>query len=255
MRLLRFFYLAVAVALASPAVVAAETLVQLNVDSRVIAFLKVPPAALQKWMPAGMEVDAPSKGPAQDANLFLLFIDRPSSLDPEGKPFGGGPNRAVALVVPIKGTPGKSTLAVIRIYSSNPLAVPGPYKNSLPGSVRRQVALDGNAMEPESGEETWTLHPASGGELSLHVKFQRAFPARSKAEQFVHSAAEPAFYRIYRVDQLVDFARSAVPGSADRLRAYHLRVSIPALASLFDGSERLVALATFPVYVRQVFLP
>src|SRR5919108_736992 len=80
----------------------AETLVQQNVDNRIILAFRVGEAALQGWLPAPWQVTPVATGPSKDANLTVTFIDRLLNQDAEGKPIAGGTTQVVALSVPAK---------------------------------------------------------------------------------------------------------------------------------------------------------
>jgi hypothetical protein len=80
----------------------AETLVQQNVDTRVVLAFRVGEAELQGWLPAPWQVNPTATGPSKDANLTVTFIDRLLNQDSEGKPIAGGTDRLVALSVPAK---------------------------------------------------------------------------------------------------------------------------------------------------------
>jgi hypothetical protein len=77
---------------------------------------------------------------------------------------------------------------------------------------------------------------------------------RSNPETKPRSAVDPTISRVYRVDQGLDLVRS-VPVGIDRVHAYSLRVTVPELRPVFDGSEQLVSIALYPWYLRQVSLP
>jgi hypothetical protein len=70
----------------------------------------------------------------------------------------------------------------------------------------------------------------------------------------VYSAVEPAFFRIYRVEQGADVVKS-VPASIDRVQNFKLTVGIQELKKTFDGSEKVVSVTMIPWYLRQVSLP
>jgi len=63
----------------------AETLVQQNVDTRVVLAFRVGHAGLQRWLPAPRQVDPVATGPSKGANLTVSFIDRLLNQDSEGK--------------------------------------------------------------------------------------------------------------------------------------------------------------------------
>ncbi len=88
----------------------------------------------------------------------------------------------------------------------------------------------------------------------MRVQYQQAFPLRTKSEQKVYSAVEPSFFRIYRVETATDVLKS-IPAGINRVQNYQLRVTAPELKNLFDGSEQLVGIVAFPLFVRQIFLP
>ena len=77
---------------------------------------------------------------------------------------------------------------------------------------------------------------------------------QSNLETGARSAADPGVARIYRADQGVDFVRS-VPLGIERMQDYSLRVTVPELRAVFDGSEQVISIALFPWYLRQVSLP
>ncbi len=79
-------------------------------------------------------------------------------------------------------------------------------------------------------------------------------PTRTSYEARVYSAQNPDSYRIYRVEQGNDFVRSG-PAGVDRVEEFSFAASGPQLGTLFDGTERLVAVLSVPSYVRRVFLP
>jgi hypothetical protein len=79
-------------------------------------------------------------------------------------------------------------------------------------------------------------------------------PVRAKVESRVYSSVEPAFVRIYRIEQGVDVVKSAITGT-DRVRGYHFGSTLGAFTKLFGGNEKLISITSVPWYVRQVFLP
>ena len=143
---------------------------------------------------------------------------------------------------------------VLRLYAGSPTYVPGPYKNSVLATIERERTLKASNVEPASGRESWSVRNAAGGSLELQFDYQGNVPSRAKIETKVYSNVEPTLFRIYRVDQGTDVVKS-LPDGIDRVKNFQLRVGIPELAKLFDGSERVVSVALIPLYVRQIFLP
>jgi len=78
-------------------------------------------------------------------------------------------------------------------------------------------------------------------------------PLRAKSEQKIYSGAEPGFFRIYRIETATDVLKSISAG-INRVQNHQLRVAVPEVNKLFDGTEQLVGIAAIPLYVRQVFL-
>jgi hypothetical protein len=241
--------------LSSPRPSWAETLVQQNVDTRVVLAFRVGQAALQRWLPAPWQVHPVATGPSKDANLIVTFVDRLLNQDGEGKPIAGGTTQMVGLGVPAKhGQTGETAPFVIRIFDANPQLIPGPYKTAVLATIRREATLKAAGLEPGTGSEMWEMRESGGGVIEVRVEYQRGVPARAKPESKPHSPVDPSFFRIYRPDVGTDVVKS-IPDSIDRLRSYQFRVTVPELRTLFDGSEQLVSIAILPWYVRQVFLP
>jgi hypothetical protein len=90
--------------------------------------------------------------------------------------------------------------------------------------------------------------------IELRLQYQRGVPVRSKPETKPRSAADPTILRLYKVDLGADVVRS-VPAGIDRVQAYSLRVTVPELRPILDGSEKLVSISLVPWYLRQVSQP
>lgn len=254
-RIVSFTVLALIVAAFSPcAPASAETLVESNVDSRLVVSFRVAGAELQKWIPAPWQVTPPASGPSRDANLNVVFVQRFLSLDGDGKAGAATLNRVVALAAPVKNAQtGETGPVVIRIYTSDHDALPGPYKNSVKAGVRREQTHKGEKLEAGTASDLWEMQ-TNGGRIEVQVAYQRGVPSRVKAETNVRSAVQPDFFRIYRVDQGLDVVKS-VPAGVDRTQGFRFRSTVPELAKLFDGAEQLVSVTAIPFYIRQVSLP
>jgi hypothetical protein len=234
----------------------AETLIGSNVDNRIIVALRLGQAELQSWLPAPWQVNPIPKGPLKEANLYLIFVDRLLDQDAQGKPAAGGTFRSVALAVPAKHPQtGKSALFVIRSYFPHEdLDLVNPYKVSVRTTIRREYTFKGADLEPGTVSDLWELRDSAGGMLQFRIEYQRAVPSRAKREFKPHSAVEPSFYRIYRVDQGMDLIKS-IPAGIDRVQSCQLRVTMSELRKMFDGSEKIVGIIVIPWYVRKLFLP
>jgi hypothetical protein len=233
----------------------AETLVQQNVDTRVVLAFRVGQEALQRFLPAPWRVDPVATGPSKDANLTITFLDQLLNQDGEGKPIAGGTTRIVALGIPAKnGQTGEAAPFLLRAFDANPQGVPGPYKGAVGATIRRQASLQSADLERTTASELWEMREPGGGVIEIRLEYQRGLPTRAKPEAKPHSLVEPSFFRIYRIEQGTDVVKS-VPAAIDRVRSYHFRVTVQELRTLFDGTEQLVSIAVLPWYLRQVFLP
>ncbi len=233
----------------------AQTLVESNVDTRVVVALRVDEAKLKRRVAPPWEISPATTGPSKDANLSLLFIDRLLVQDAEGKPKGAGLDRLVAFTAPGKNPQtGETGPLVIRVFTSNPQALPGFYRNYLHALIRRDQTGQGAGLEAGGGADTWELRDSAGDRVELRLAYQRAAPSRARIESKPRAAAEPNAWRIYRVDQGVDVVRS-VPAGIDRLQRYELRVTLAEFRDLFDGSEQVVSVSVLPWYIRQTLLP
>ena len=234
----------------------AETLVGSNVDNRIVVALRVGQAELQGWLPAPWQLNPAPKGPFKDANLFVIFVDRLLGQDPQGKPAAGGTFRIVALAAPAKNPQtGESAPFVLRIYAPHEdISLYNPYKNSVQATIRREHTMKCGGLGPGTGSELWEVQDKAGGTLQFRMAYQRAIPRRAKQEVKPRSAVEPTFYRIYRYDQGSDLVKS-IPAGINRVQDYQLRVKVPDLGKLFDGTEQLVGVVVVPWYVRKLYLP
>src|SRR5258708_32852466 len=63
----------------------ADTIIEQNVEQRFQLDFHVPDAALKKMLPEGWEPAVATAGPAEDAKLRMIFIDRVAGLGADGK--------------------------------------------------------------------------------------------------------------------------------------------------------------------------
>jgi hypothetical protein len=235
--------------------VRAETLVATDIHSRLVVGLKVREAPLQNWLPAGWQPSQVASGPSQGANLILGFVDRLHNVDGSGKPIGTGRDRYLAIVIPAKraegGTPANF---VVRVYTPNESVLPGPYKTSVLAGVVRKHAEEGSGREPGAVTDTWEVSPSDGGQLRLSISLRRGPLTRSTTDQKFYSPVNPEFHRVYRTQQALDVVKS-VAQQIDRVESLELKVGIPELAGLFDGTEQVISVGEVPWNAREIFLP
>jgi hypothetical protein len=246
--------LALLIGLLVAGVAASQTKVGSDVNVRTVVAVKVAEAEAQKLLPAGWQVNPIASGANQGANLSLTFIDELLTQDPDGKAKTNTVRR-LAVGVPAKNaTTGAAGNNVIRVLTTNAESLPGPYKTSMPASLRLEQAIKATDMEPAMVTERWEVRDRSGGTVTLSLEYTRGVPARSKSESKVYGGPDPAFFRIYRADTGGDVLRSAVTG-VDRVKKLSLRVTTAELKKAFDGTEQIVSVTALPWYQREVSLP
>jgi hypothetical protein len=246
--------LALLIGLLVTGVAASQTKVGSDVNVRTVVAVKVAEAEAQKLLPAGWQVNPVASGPNQGANLSLTFIDELLNQDPEGKPKTNTVRR-LAIGVPAKNAAtGATGNNVVRVLTANAESLPGPYKTSMPASLRLEQSIKATDMEPATVTERWEVRDRSGGTVTLSLEYTRGVPARMKNESKIYGGPDPAFFRIYRADTGGDVLRSAVTG-VDRVKKLSLRVTTAELKKAFDGTEQVVSITALPWYQREVSLP
>lgn len=248
---MRAFVLVVLWALVAPAY-AGEKLFGSNVDVRTTLAFKVSDAAVQKLVPEGWEISPPPAGPSKGFNVAVVLIDSISFLDADGKPIA--PFRGGVLVIPVKkkGTDAAVPMVVFGIAVRE--VVPGAYGVYVPGKAAIERKVRSGADGKSTADETWEFKAEDGNAIKAQIRYGRGAMTKSKVEMKVYSGAKPEFFRIYRVDQVADIARSTATG-VDRVTKVSFKASGPKLASLFNGSERLISVTSIPSYSRTIFLP
>src|SRR5579864_6816679 len=109
----------------------AETLAEFSSEARFQLDLHVPDDVIKALLPPGWTPNVAAQGPAKDANLRAVFIDRVTINGPDGKPVGKGSNRLVYLVAPVKDAGGAAVQLVIGGITEDPADAPGPFGNYL----------------------------------------------------------------------------------------------------------------------------
>lgn len=221
-------------------------------DTRTLAAFKVNSEALAEWLP-DTHVSAPYGGGSfEGANLLMMFIDRMLHQDAEGNPKNGGAYRMMALIVPgVDSESGEKSTFIARVYSPGEGA--GPYKTAVQSDVRHSVSLSGAGSEPLSGRHVWQIEQ-DGRSLEIAFDYVAGVPGRKAGESVLSTPLDASVKRIYRYDQLTDVVLSTAKG-IDRTSNVLVRVEIPELAAMFDGTETLIGLADRPFYTRTTWKP
>jgi hypothetical protein len=221
-------------------------------EARTNLTFRLPDAIVQKALPSGWLPSPFTSGPSKGANLTVTFMDWLTVQEPDGTP--GKTYRSVGVSVPAKRNGSDATVSMSITGLSSPSGyAPGPYGNSLTAksTIARTLRTDGKDVS--TAEEVWHFEAESGDSIQLELQFVRGVAARSKLQSIIHSAVNPDFYRIYRVEQAVDVIRST--DGTDRVQRYFFKASGPFLSRLFNGSEQLISITSLPWFSRQAFLP
>ena len=233
----------------------AETLIENSAEFRFQLDFHVNEAALQKMLPAGWEQVIATQGPAKDANLRVIFIDRVDVTNPDGTP--KTTDQLVYVAIPVKQTgTNNAGQMIIGGLVSTPKEAPGPFGNYAAADVKMERAYNASNGVTE-GFENWTLVAPSGERFETHVKYQRG-PARRNptAEVKFFDPANPSKYQIFKVDSGLDIMKNASVEVPDhKVAEFTYKVSGGKLGALFDGTEKVLSWDSFHWYNRGIYTP
>src|SRR3954462_10227033 len=106
----------------------AQTLIEQAAEHRFQLDFHVNDAALAKMLPQGWETVIATQGPAKDANLRMIFIDRMAIMGADGKPASRPTARLVYLAIPVKQTAtGTAGQIIIHGLTENAADAPGAF--------------------------------------------------------------------------------------------------------------------------------
>src|SRR5215467_146795 len=121
-------WLAAGAMIVAAAPAGADTLVENSAEFRFQLDFHVNDAALQKLLPSGWETVIATQGPAKDANLRLLFIDRVDVTNPDNTP--KTTDQLVYVAIPVKQTgTNNAGQMIINGLVSDAKEAPGPFGN------------------------------------------------------------------------------------------------------------------------------
>jgi hypothetical protein len=244
----------------------ADTVLETSIEHRLQLDFHVSDTALKALLPAGWEPNVATAGPAKDANIRMIFVDQVNITGPDGKPLGAGSNQFVYLAAPVKQT-GTSNVAqmVIGGLSADPSAEPGSFPGMLPANnVSMRYFLTGRNVPlampsaqdvPVNTQEDWSFSAATGEHMQIHAVYQRAPTARAVTTTNVYSHTDPANYTTWKVDAGVDITRNATVNVGTRLTQFSYKAGGGSIATLFDGTEKVLSVDSQPSYTRVVSKP
>jgi hypothetical protein len=221
-----------------------QTLLEYSAEARFQLDFHVPDAALAAMLPQGFTPNVATQGPAKDANIRVIFIDRMTINGPDGKPVGKtGSNRLVYLAAPVKDPSGANAQLVVGGLTEDPADVPGPFGVYLAATTHTmQRSTSSTASGPVIDSQDWVFQAASGERLELHIKYEhgvgnKGMPADTK----FYSAKNPGVAQISRQEQVLDILRNATTNPPDRVREFSFKGSGGSYAKLFDGTEKVLS--------------
>ncbi len=221
----------------------AQTAVEYSAEARFQLDLHVPDAALAAFLPTGWTPNIAAQGPAKDANLRAVFIDRITINGPDGKPAGKtGSNRLVYLVAPVKEPGGTNVQLVIGGLTEDPADAPGPFGNYLLATTHTMQRSTANGTGPIIDSQDWVFAAASGEHLEMHIKFERGVGNKGNlSDTRFYSAKNPGFYQISKQEQVLDILRNVTTTPPDRVKEFSFKASGGSYAKLFDGTEKVLS--------------
>jgi hypothetical protein len=243
-------------------------LVDTTVGTRLLLGFIVPAAALQQRLPHPWQL---SSLPAsylsalglnaqrlpELPNLQLVFNDYLLNQDAQGRTQTNASERNVAFSISATNpNTGEEGMIHVRSFTGNPHAVPGPYCDALPAQVRRDSHVVGEGTSSRVGEH-FQLDPEAGGTIDLQLTYERGPLLRMVGDRPAFpewAAADTRIQRIHQEESLLEVILLDALG-INRVQMLKFQMTVPELADLFDGSERLVSIIGNPQYARKIFSP
>jgi hypothetical protein len=235
--------------------VQAETLLEQSAEHRYQLDFHVPDAALQKMLPKGWVPAVATAGPAKDANLRMIFIDRIGVVGPDGKPIGRA-SRMVYLASPVKQAVGDGAgQMIIAGLTDNAADAPGAFGVYQLATTAKMTRGASASAGTEMAEEDWDFAGANGEHMQVHVKYERAPAVKGGGEVKFFNPADPSKFQIFKTEQTTDITRNATTNPPDRVKEFNYRAGGGRIASLFDGTEKVLSWDSQPWYTRSVIAP
>ena len=234
----------------------AQTLVESSAEARFQLDLQVPQAAIMGFMPSGWTTNVSTQGPAKDANLRAIFIERLTINAADGSPVGDGSNLLVYLTVPATDPSGSNVQLVIGGITEDPGNAPGPFGVYLPATTHtlRRTTTSGSGPIIES--QDWVFASATGERLEMHITFERGVGSRGPARDTrFYSAKDPTYFQVSRQQQVLDILRNVTTTPPDRVRDFSFTAGGGSYAGLFDGTETVLSWDNIVWLNRDVILP
>lgn len=235
----------------------AETPVENSVETQFQLDLHVPETAIAALLPSGWTSNVAAQGPAKDANMRAIFIDRVTINGPEGRPVGKGSNRLIWLTAPAKDAAGANVQVMLGGLTEDPADAPGPFGVFLPATTHTMArSTSASGSGPIIDSQDWAMAAATGEHLEMHIKYERGVVnRRAAADTKYYSAKTPTFFQISRQESELDILRNATTNPPDRVKEFSLKGGGGSFAKLFDGTEKVVSWDNIIWINRSVLLP
>jgi hypothetical protein len=253
-RLLGAAIIAGSIALAQGA--SAQTFMEQAAEHRFQLDFRVNDVALAKMLPQGWETVIATQGPAKDANLRMIFIDRMAIMAADGKPAPRPTARLVYLAIPVKQTAtGTAGQMIVHGLTENAADAPGAfgvYQHASTAKMSRTASASNGVL---TGAEDWEFAAVTGERMELHVEYERGPANKGGAEVKFFHPGDPATFQIFKTDQAIDIMRNPTTKPPDHVRKFSYKAGGGRIAALFDGTEKVVSWDVFPWYIRTVSAP
>jgi len=234
----------------------AQTLQEYSAEARFQLDFHVPDAALKSYLPSGWTPNVAAQGPAKDANLRVVFIDRITVNGPDGKPVGKGSNRLVYLVAPVKDANGFSVQLVIGGLTEDPADVPGPFGVYLLAATHKMQRSSLASTGPIIDSQDWALAAAGGERVEMRISYEHGVGNRGNpADTKFYSAKNPEFFQISRQEQVLDILRNVTTNPPDRVKEFSFKAGGGSFSKLFDGTEKILSWDNILWLNRSVLVP
>ncbi len=239
------------------------SLVDATLGSRLVLGFQVPAEAIQKRLRAPWKIGATTYhnvfqqalGMAAQPNLMLVFNDLILNQDGTGRVQADASARYLGFNIPATNPEtGEYGMFHFRIFTGNPHSIPGRYYDALYADVRRESRVVGDGST-STVTEYFRLDPQAGGTIELRLEYRREHLMRLVEDRPtfpVYAALDPRILRVYQEDTLSEVVKDATR-NIDQTRDFSFCMTVPEMADLFDGSERLVMMMANPVYGRKTF--
>ena len=221
---------------------AAQTITESSEETGFQLDCHVPDAALKALLPAGFTPSVAAQGPAKDANLRVVFLDRVTIHGPGAKAVRTGSEQVVYLLAPVKDANGAESQLVVGELSGDAGNAPGPLGMTLLATkhtMHRSIASgDGPVLESQD----WVFEAATGEHVEMHIAFERGAGFKlGPADVKFYSAKDVKIYQISRQEQDLDILRNVTITPRDRVSRFSFQAGGGSYAPLFEGKEKLLS--------------